>query len=81
MGTKMAPCYAFSFMGKLEMDFLGSCNKTLFIWLRFLDDIFLIWNHSEQDLHNFISKINTFHDTIKFTINFPGREYQNERKW
>ena len=28
VGTKMAPCYATLFMGKLEMDFLGSCDKT-----------------------------------------------------
>ena len=28
MGTKMAPSYASLFMGKLEMDFFGSCDKT-----------------------------------------------------
>ena len=55
MGTRMAPCFASLFMGKLEMDFLGSCDKTPLIWLRFLDDIFMVWNHSEQDLHEFIS--------------------------
>lgn len=70
MGTKMAPSYASLFMGKLEMDFLDSCGKKPLIWLRFLDDIFMIWNHSEQDLHDFISKINCFHSTIKFTYNY-----------
>ena len=39
MGAKMAPSYASLFMGKLEMDIVGSCDKTLLIWLRFLDDI------------------------------------------
>ena len=57
-------------MGKLEMDFLGSCDKTLLIWLRFLDDIFIIWNQSEQDLHDFISKINNCQYTIKIKIHF-----------
>ena len=70
MGTKMAPSYASSFMGKLEMDFLGSCDKQPLIWLRFLADIFMIWNDSEQDLHDFISKINNFHETIKFTYSY-----------
>ena len=74
MGTKMAPSYASLFMGKLEMDFLGSCDKTPLIWLRFLDDIFMIWNHSEQDRHDFISKINNCRDTIKFTFNYSNQE-------
>ena len=44
MGTKMAPCYASLFMGKLEMDFLGfgSCDETYLIWLWYLDDIYMI---------------------------------------
>ena len=60
MGTRMAPSHA-----SLFMDFLGSCDKSPLIWLRFLDDIFMIWNHSEQDLHDFISTINNCHETIK----------------
>ena len=74
MGTRMAPSFASLFMGKLEMDFLDSCEKTHLIWLRFLDDIFMVWNHSEQELHEFISKINKFHDTIKFTFNYSNKE-------
>ena len=74
MGTRMAPSFASLFMGKLEMDFLDSCDKTPLIWLRFLDDIFMVWNHSEQELHEFISKINKFHDTIKFTFNYSNME-------
>ena len=74
MGTKMAPSYASLFMSKLEMDFRGSSDKTPLIWLRFLDDIFMIWNHCEQDLHYFISKINDCHDNIKFSFNYSNQE-------
>ena len=74
MGTRMAPCFASLFMGKHDMDFPDSCDKTSLIWLRFLDDIFMIWDHSEQDLQDFISKINNFHDTIKFTFNCSKTE-------
>ena len=69
MGTHMAPYFASLFMGKLELDFRDSCDKIPLIWLRFIDDIFMIWDHSEQDLQDFISKISNFHDTIKFTFN------------
>ena len=70
----MAPSYASLFMGKLEMDFIDSCDKKPLVWLRFLDDIFMIWNHSEEDLHNFVSKLNNFHETIKFTYSFSKEE-------
>ncbi|XP_045215214.2 uncharacterized protein LOC123565411 [Mercenaria mercenaria] len=35
MGTKMAPCFASLFMGKLEKEFIDSCDKKPLIWLRF----------------------------------------------
>ena len=34
----------------------------------------MIWDHSEQVLQDFISKINSFHDTIKFTFNYSKTE-------
>ena len=34
----------------------------------------MIWNHSEQDLHDFISKINNCHDSMKFTFNYSTQE-------
>ena len=44
------------------------------MWLRFLDGIFIISNHREQDMHEFVSKINRFHDTMKFTFNYSNKE-------
>ena len=70
-------------MGKLEMEFLNSCDESP-LSCCFLVTVFMIWNHSAQNVHDFISKINNFHDTIKFIYiqcsYFAGREYQNERK-
>ena len=34
----------------------------------------MIWNHSEKDVHDFISKINNSHATIKFTVNYSNQE-------
>jgi hypothetical protein len=33
----------------------------------FLDDIFMIWDHSFEDLQQFLKAINSFHPNIKFT--------------
>ncbi|XP_060600672.1 uncharacterized protein LOC132754094, partial [Ruditapes philippinarum] len=67
MGSSMAPAYASLFMGKLEKDFIESRNIKPTLWLRFLDDIFLIWDDTREELENFIRDLNDFHPTIKFT--------------
>ena len=67
MGTCMAPNYANLFMGRLETQFLESCPLKPLIWLRYIDDIFLLWDHGKDKLIEFISTANIFHPTIKFT--------------
>ena len=51
MGSPMAPAYASLFMGKLEQEFLESRDLVPSLWLRFLDDIFMVWDHSLESLH------------------------------
>ena len=38
-------------------------------WRRFLDDIFLLWTNTRHELDDFILHINSFHPSIKFTVN------------
>ena len=70
MGTRMAPSFASLFMGKFEKEFLDSCGVQPLLWLRFLDDIFMIWDDSEEKLLRFLDELNKFHETIKFTYNY-----------
>ena len=67
MGTRMAPSYANLFLAKFETDALRSAPHQPHIWWRFIDDIFIIWTHTEDDLHAFITYLNNLHPTIKFT--------------
>ena len=67
MGSPMAPAFAALFMGKLEQDFLDTCEFKPEMWLRFLDDIFMLWCHSLDDLQKFVDSLNAFHPDIKFT--------------
>ena len=64
MGTKCAPSYAIIFMGKLENDFLSTVRQQPLIWWRYIDDIFMIWPHSYQELCFFLTALNSFHETI-----------------
>ena len=42
MGTKMAPQYANIFMSNLEENFLQNTHNKPLIYLRYIDDIFLL---------------------------------------
>ena len=74
MGSPMAPAYASLFMGKLEQDFIQSRSLGPSTWLRFLDDIFMIWDHSLESLHSFIDALSSFHPSIKFTYSISTKK-------
>ena len=67
MGTKMVPAYANLFMGKIELKLQALTDK-IFVWKRFIDDIFIIWTGSQSELTEFLKKANEIHETIKFTF-------------
>ena len=46
MGTRVAPAYANLFMARLEEKFLADSEYTLPLYLRYIDDIFLIFPYS-----------------------------------
>ena len=48
MGSKLAPAYANTFMGKLEAEILAKSSHKPLHYRRYIDDIFLIWPHSED---------------------------------
>ena len=67
IGTKMAPPYAIIFMDSLQEDILSnSLLKALMRW-RYIDDIFMVWEHGEEELKKFLETLNCYHPTIKFT--------------
>ena len=72
IGTKMAPPYAILFMSNLEETFLATSPYKPFIWWRFIDDIFMIWQHGEEKLKEFLELLNSCHPTIKFTSEYSS---------
>lgn len=65
MGRKFAPNYANLFMAQWEKEALAKCPLLPDCYLRFLDDIFLVWPHSEQEFWTFFNTLNDHHPTIK----------------
>ena len=74
MGTRLAPSYANIFMGDLESQLLTQAPYEPFLWLRYIDDIFVIWTHGMEKLTEFHTFINNYHPTIKFTLEQSDKE-------
>jgi hypothetical protein len=47
---------------------MNSTVCKLSLWLRYVDDIFIMWKHSMEDLHNFLNHLNNLRTSIKFTM-------------
>ena len=83
MGTKVAPSYANLVMAYLEemmYDEEGNRFDQMFKeyivqkWKRYLDDCFIFWTKSQNDLKDFHSFLNSLHPSIKFTIEISKHE-------
>ena len=53
-------------MADLEKRLPSDIDLKSYIWWRYINDIFLIWEHGEESLKLFLEKINSIHPTIKF---------------
>ena len=51
----------------IETAFRETQELQSLVWLRYIDDIFFIWTHGEQEIQTFLRGFNNFHTDIKFT--------------
>ena len=67
MGTICALSYANIFMTNFELKYICPYikDKTKML-LRFIDDFFMIWTGSEQEVLDFTSDLNKKHPSMKF---------------
>ena len=75
MGTKCAPSYANIFMGWFEEKLIFPLLTNLSDFhLRFIDDIFLIWNGTKTEFDEFFKRIIECHPSIKFDYEMSKTE-------
>ena len=67
MGSICAPSYANIFMAEFEKKYIypNIQNKSK-MFLRYIDDIFMIWTGNHDELTLFLKKLNQQHTSIKF---------------
>ena len=69
MGTKCAPSYASLFMDNFETKHIfPMIRQKTKVYLRFIDDIFMLWTGTLEELKSFELEINEIHQSIKLTI-------------
>ena len=83
MGTPMAVNFANLFMSQFEELLLSLYNEQFFelpsLWLRYIDDIFFVWEGDEQSLKRFLKFCNEFsknknmESNIRFTYDISAK--------
>ena len=73
MGQKCAPELCDIMFHSLEKKFISLSDK-IFKWYRYRDDIICFWLGDEEELANFVSRINAIHSTLKFTYEWSKTE-------
>ena len=68
MGSPLSPVVANIYMEYFENLAIKSTTKKPTIWLRYVDDTFVIWRHGKEQLKGFLEHLNSIKDNIKFTM-------------
>ena len=77
MGIICAPGYANIFMAQFDANYVYPCihgKALLFLW--YIDDIFMIWNGTTEELILFIDKLNKKRKTIKFDYKISTKQIE-----
>lgn len=74
MGKRFSPAYANIYMADWEDSALKKCPKKPIIYLRYIDDIWGIWNHPRPDFEVFLRTLNSHHESIKLKATIHDSE-------
>ena len=65
MGRKYSPAYADLYMADWESEAFKKCTLKPLLYLRYLDDLFGLWTHTEAQFLEFVAVLNSHHPRIK----------------
>ena len=74
MGSPLSPVIANFFMEKFEQTALETAPLKPKVWLRYVDDTFVIWNHGEEELQRFLQHLNKVNLSIQFTMEVESKQ-------
>ncbi|XP_071510232.1 uncharacterized protein [Diadema antillarum] len=73
MGSPLSPIVANLFMENFEETALQTATLRPKVWLRYVDDTFVVWQHGAEEINNFLQHLNSQHPSIKFTMDMENQ--------
>ena len=70
MGSKCSPSFAITHLDKFERNFVYTFHQQPLMWVRYIDDVFCIFQGTQQQLLDFIKHLNSKDVDIQFTADF-----------
>ena len=68
MGSPLSPVIANLYLESLEETAIRSVPFKPKLWVRYVDDTFVIWSHGPDRLRSFHQHLNKQHPNIQFTV-------------
>ncbi|XP_022110911.1 uncharacterized protein LOC110990303 [Acanthaster planci] len=68
MGSPISPVLAGMFMEEFEQPAINTSDHRPKVWLRFVEDILVIWQHGQDNLRLSLEHLNGLHSSIQFTM-------------
>ncbi|XP_023713370.1 uncharacterized protein LOC111867609 [Cryptotermes secundus] len=68
MGSSLSRIVSNIFIENFEKSSLQSAQHKPSLWLRYIDDTFVVWPHGPEWLQDFLSHLNSLRPSIQFTM-------------
>jgi len=68
MGSSISPIIAEIFLSQFEIDYVKTYKYTPKFYCRYVDDVFMVWEHGEHNLLTFIEYLNSCYPSINFKL-------------
>ena len=68
MGSPLSPVLADLFMEEFEQLAINTADHSPIMWLLYVGDTFVIWQHGQEKLCLFLEHLNGLHSNIQFTM-------------
>lgn len=67
----------------IELNLLNTCNLKTGVLLKYVDDVFIIWDYSVDKLKEFLKDISAIDDNIKLTLKIENEHFLdwNDEEW
>ena len=66
--SPLSPILADIYMEHFEQMAIETAQRQLSLWVRFVDDTFVIWSHGRNEVNEFLTHLNSLRENIQFTM-------------